>query len=165
MWCRNCNIELNDKKCPICGSDAVEDIPVTIYWCKSCKVPVLQEVAQADKGICPRCGNRMRRMASDIRPVFPEERLLMEILLGYEPNEHIDKSVWAVNSRYYIDGKSVPIPTGIFETADADTIAKRLEESKSANNYLFFDEMIGRFVEANSVRLDYLKDEACRFVN
>lgn len=35
MWCRNCNIELNDKKCPICGSDTVEDVPVTIYWCKS----------------------------------------------------------------------------------------------------------------------------------
>ncbi len=165
MWCRNCNIELNEKKCPICGSDAVEDIPVMIYWCKSCEVPVLQEVAQADKGICPRCGKRMRRMASDIRPVFPEERLLMEILLGYEPNEHIDKSVWAGNSRYYIDGKSVPIPTGIFETADADAIAKRLEESKSANDYAFFSEMIGRFVEANSARLDYLKDEACRFVN
>ena len=79
MWCRNCNIELNDKKCPICGSDTVEDVPVTIYWCKSCKVPVLQEVAQVDKGICPRCGNRMRHMASDVRPVFPEERLLMEI--------------------------------------------------------------------------------------
>mgnify|MGYP006922380346 CR=1 FL=1 len=28
MWCRNCNIELKDKKCLICGRDTVEDVPV-----------------------------------------------------------------------------------------------------------------------------------------
>ena len=97
MWCRNCNIELNEKKCPVCGSDTVEDIPVEIHWCSKCKVPVLQEVSQADKGVCPKCGNHMKYMSSDIRPVFPEERLLLEILLGLKPNEYIDKSVSMAN--------------------------------------------------------------------
>ena len=45
-------------------------------------------------------------MASDLRPVFPEERLLLEILLGSKPHEYINKSVWVANSRYYIDGKA-----------------------------------------------------------
>lgn len=165
MWCRNCNIELNDKKCPFCGSDTVEDIPVEIYWCNECKVPVLQEVSQADKGVCPRCGNKMKYMSADIRPVFPEERLLLEILLNRKPNEYIEKSVWAVNSRYYIDGKSVSLPSSLFRTADADDIARKLEAYKKDNSYVFFDETIKRFVEANASRLHYLKDEAYRFVN
>ena len=49
----------------------------------------------------------MKYLTTDIRPVFPEERLLMEVLLGKEPNEYLEKSVWAINSRYYIDGKSI----------------------------------------------------------
>lgn len=165
MWCRNCNIELNEKKCPVCGSDTVEDIPAEIHWCSECKVPVLQEISQADKGVCPRCGNKMKYMTSDIRPVFPEERLLLEILLDRKPNEYIEKSVWAVNSRYYIDGKSVSLPSTLFRTADADDIARKLEIHKHDNNYAFFDENIKRFVEANASRLHYLKDEAYRFVN
>jgi phosphoadenosine phosphosulfate reductase len=70
MWCRNCNIELKDKKCLICGRDTVEDVPVEIDWCCNCQVPVLQEISQADKGICPRCGRKMKYMSADIRPVF-----------------------------------------------------------------------------------------------
>lgn len=165
MWCRNCNIELNDKKCPVCGSDTVEDVPVEINWCSNCRVPVLQEVSQADKGVCPRCGRKMKYMASDIRPVFPEERLLLEILLDRKPNEYVDKSVWAVNSRYYIDGKSVSLPSTLFKMADADDIAKKIEESKADNNYNTFNETIQKFVDANAARLHYIKDEAYQFVN
>lgn len=165
MWCRNCNIELNEKKCPVCGSDTVEDIPVEIHWCSECKVPVLQEISQADKGVCPRCGSKMKYMTSDIRPVFPEERLLLEILLDRKPNEYVEKSVWAVNSRYYIDGKSASLPSSLFRTTDADEIARKLETYKKDNNYTFFNETIKRFVEANASRLHYLKDEAYRFVN
>ena len=165
MWCRNCNIELKDKKCPICGSDTVEDVPVEIDWCSKCRVPVLQEVSQADKGICPRCGGKMKYMSSDIRPVFPEERLLLEILLDRKPNEYLEKSVWAINSRYYIDGKSVSLPSSLFKTADADEIARKLDENKAENGYQFFNENIKRFIEANTVRLNYIKDEAYRFIN
>ena len=149
MWCRNCNIELKDKKCPVCGNETVEDIPVEVHWCSKCRVPVLQEVSQADKGICPRCGSEMKYMASDIRPVFPEERLLLEILLDKQPNEYVEKSVWAVNSRYYIDGKSVSLPSTLFKTADADAIAEKLNANKGKNSYKFFNEPIRRFIEAN----------------
>lgn len=27
MWCKNCNIETNEEKCPICGEETVEDYP------------------------------------------------------------------------------------------------------------------------------------------
>lgn len=165
MWCRNCNIELKEKKCPICGSDTVEDIPVEIAWCGECRVPVLQEISQADRGICPRCGGKMKYMSSDIRPVFPEERLLLEILLDRKPNEYLEKSVWAINSRYYIDGKSVSLPSLLFKTADADEISRKLDENKERNNYRFFEGNIKKFIEANTARLNYIKDEAYQFVN
>ena len=81
MWCKNCNIETNEERCPICGEETVEDYPSEVFWCDDCRVPVMQEVKQADRGICPRCGKPMKYLAADIRPVFPEERLLIEILL------------------------------------------------------------------------------------
>jgi hypothetical protein len=36
--------------------------------------------------------------------------MLLEILLGCRLNECLKKSVWAINSRYYIEGKSVSLP-------------------------------------------------------
>lgn len=165
MWCRNCNIKLTEKKCPICGSATDEDVPVEIDWCNECRVPVLQEVSQSDKGICPRCGGKMRYMSADIRPVFPEERLLLEILLDRKPNEYLEKSVWAVNSRYYIDGKSVSLPSSLFKTVNVDEITSKLETNKQRNSYRFFNDNIKKFIEANTARLNYIKDEADRFVN
>lgn len=77
MWCRNCNIETNDNICPVCSETTVEDIPVEIYWCVHCKTPIIQNVNQADKGICPLCGEKIKYLSADLRPVFPEERLLL----------------------------------------------------------------------------------------
>lgn len=103
MWCKTCNIETNEKKCHICGADTIEDFPVEIYWCSHCKTPIIQTINRADRGLCPLCKNTTKYMCADLRPVFPEERLLLEVLLGINPHEHAKKSVWAADSRYYID--------------------------------------------------------------
>ena len=55
MWCKNCNIETNEEKCPICGEETVEDYPTEVYWCEKCKVPVMQAVNQA-WGLSTNCG-------------------------------------------------------------------------------------------------------------
>lgn len=164
MWCRNCNVETNEKICPICGEETVEDLPVEVYWCKHCKTPIIQLTNQADKGICPVCGKKTKYLTTDLRPVFPEERLLLEILLDKVPNEFAKSSVWAVNNRYYIDGKSISIPSELFQTADADAIAKKLKEFEVNNSYEYFNEHIKTFVKANCNRLNYLKDESFEFV-
>ena len=164
MWCRNCNIETKESICPICGAATIEDTPVEVLWCSNCRVPVLKELSQTDKDICPRCGKKMKHMAADIRPVFPEERLLLEILLDEEPNAYIDKAVWAVNSRYYIDGKGVSLPSALFKTTDADKVARKLSLYKDKNSYHYFEENIQTFIEANIGRLNYIKDEAYSFV-
>ena len=84
-----------------------------------------------------------------MRPVFPEESLLLEIILYKKPNEFVKSSVWVVNSRYYIDGKSISIPSGLFQTADTDAIAKKLKEYENENTYEYFNNQIKLFIEAN----------------
>lgn len=164
MWCKNCNIETNDAICPVCGEETIEDLPVEIYWCNHCKVPIIQTTNQADKGICPVCGKKTKYMSADLRPVFPEERLLIELLLGKKPHEFINKSVWAANSRYYIDGKSVALSSKLFQAANTDALGEELAKYQSGNSYDAFEQYISKFVEANKSRLHYLKDEAFEFV-
>ena len=85
MWCKSCNMETNNSECPVCGAPTEEDFPIEIYWCESCRTPIIQTSIQADKGLCPLCGNHTKYLAADIRPVFPEERILVEIILGKKP--------------------------------------------------------------------------------
>lgn len=164
MWCKTCNIETNELTCPICGESTVEDLPVEIYWCSKCKTPIIHLINHPHKGSCPICGEKTKYMAADIRPVFPEERLLIEILLGKEPNEWVEKSVWAANSRYYIDGKSIALSSELFQTADTDQLVKKLDEYKIDNSYTFFNHHIKNFIKANRERLNYIKNEAFEFV-
>ena len=165
MWCKACNIETNDTICPICGANTVEDIPTEVYWCSHCCTPIIQEENQADKGICPICSSATKYMAKDLRPVFPQERLLLEILLGKAPHEFIEYSVWAADSRYYINGKLVSLASKLFQEADADVISKQLEIHKATNSEFYFERHISTFIEANANRLHYLKDEANDFIH
>ena len=164
MWCRNCNIETNEASCPVCGGVTTEDFPIKIYWCKKCKIPIIQIINQLDVGICPVCRKKMKYLCSDIRPVFPEERLLVECLLNKEPNEYVKESVWASNSRYYINGKPILIPVKLFASANADAIATKIKQFSNDNTYEYFDGYISSFIEANKMRLAGLKDEAFNFV-
>lgn len=164
MWCKNCNIETNEAICPVCGSVTIENLPTKIYWCKKCKIPVIQTINQPDEGICPICNAKTKYLSSDIRPVFPEERLLIECLIGKEPNEYVRDSVWANNSRYYINGKAISIPAKLFASANAENLAEKISLYSHENTYRYFDEYVSCFVEANKMRMAYLKNEAFNFV-
>ena len=164
MWCNKCNIETNDSVCPLCGSKTVEDLPVEIFWCERCKTPIIQTSTQADKGTCPICKGKTKYMSADLRPVFPEERLLLELLLQKKPHEYIEDSVWASNNRYYVNGKSIAIPNGLYNAVDTDEIINLLNKNKYKNSYEHFDKHMATFVMANQDRLNYLIDEAHSFI-
>ena len=164
MWCKSCNIETNEKVCPVCGSVTVEDVPVEIYWCSHCLTPIIHTTNQADKGICPLCHQNTKYLTADLRPVFPEERLLIEIMLGKKPHEFMNRSVWAESNRYYIDGKPTSISMKAFQDADTDRIASLINTHSSGNDYSHFNEDIKRFIRANRSRLNFIKDEAFTFV-
>lgn len=164
MWCLNCHLEINDKVCPICKNKTIEDIPTDVSWCPECHIPVQQEVTQPDFRICPLCHSKMKHMATDLRPVFPEEQLLVLLLLGKGPYEWAECSVWASNSRYYVDGKSISFSSKTFMEADTNKLIKQLEEYKTAVDYDYFNGYVARFIAANKNRLNWLKDEAFSFV-
>ena len=163
MWCKKCNIETDSKICDLCGSKTEEDIPYEIYWCDNCKIPLIKAINGNDKDTCPICKAHATYFASDIRPVFPEERLLVEILLD-KPLAFIDKSVWASNNRYYVDGTTITINSSLYKKYSADQIREKIDEYSPKNNYESFNEFIELFAQANSERLNYLKYEANIFI-
>lgn len=163
-WCNECKIETSERVCPVCGKETLEGVPLQVYWCSFCNSPIIHKINQIDKGICPNCGKKTKYLTTDIRPVFPEERLLLEILLDKEPHEFIKSSVWAAGSRYYIDGKSILIPKELFQTANADAIREKLNEHQGTNLYKYFNGHIKNFIAANKNRLNYLKTESFEFI-
>lgn len=164
MWCKNCNIETNASVCPVCNTTTSEDVPVEVFWCAECATPIIHLSTAADKGICPICGGKTKYISSDLRPVFPEERLLLALLLDKEPDEYMNHSVWAVNSRYYIDGKSVALSDALFSKADTISLSEKIRTCAGKIDYSFFDRNIAAFIKANQHRLSFLKDEAFAFV-
>ena len=163
MWCKKCNRETDEAVCEVCGTNTDEDIPYEIYWCDECKIPLIKAVNEIDRDVCPLCGRRTSYLCTDLRPVFPEERLLVEILSG-TPLAYADKSVWASNNRYYIDGKPITVTTAWYKKYEPSSIREQLEKYHDQNDYVFFSETINRFIEANQGRLDYLKYEANSFI-
>lgn len=165
MWCKNCNIETKEEHCPICGEKTSEEFPTEIYWCSECNIPLIQETNQIDKGVCPICNKKTKYLCSDLRPVYPEERLLLALILGEEPNKYMNKSVWASNNRYYIDGKSHIIPNKLYKEINIESIIVSLKRANNTIDYSSFEQIQDKFVSANKTRLNYLIDEAHNFIH
>ncbi len=175
MWCKVCNIETTENTCPFCGAVTEADFPLEIRWCDHCHIPIIYKKDEFIPHECSLCGQETRYMSSDLRPVFPEERLLLELLLHRRPYEFMNKSVWADNSRYYVDGKVYSVSTHTFRDADTEYLAEEMRKYNTDNPhsiytlnkkeaYQIFDEFIDKFIQANLERLHYIKDEAFRFI-
>lgn len=163
MWCKVCNRETEKEKCELCSNETEQDTPLEIYWCEDCKVPIIKYACDIDKNICPSCKRTTSYLCADLRPVFPEERLLLEILQN-KPLAHLSKSVWASNNRYYIDGQSVTITNKFYKKMSPDVIREQLKKYRIQNNSDFFNNNVKRFVDLNKTRLNYIIDEAYSFI-
>lgn len=162
MWCSNCMHETPNSKCELCNKETDPITPVNCYWCFDCNIPIL--VKESATGcICPLCGKDTEYLSKDIRPVFPEERLLLEILLD-KPLELIDKSVWASNNRYYINGKSKEITSKYYHNHQPEFIIEQLKKFKVLNRYDVFNNYIKKFILANKERLNEIIDESHKFI-
>lgn len=135
-----------------------------VHWCDFCKIPL---ILPKDAEKCPVCHHAAKVLSTDLRPVFPEERLLLELLLADEPFCLSESSVWCCDNRYYIDGKKLVLPSNLYLKADCDALRKKLDELSLENrkiSELPFQRNIRKFIRANRVRLDFIKDEAFSFV-
>lgn len=138
MWCKKCKKEIFNEKCDVCGTKALDKAPFEVYWCDSCNVPIIKQANDIAKEVCPVCGEKTHYLSSDLRPVFSEERLLVEILFDL-PLKFINSSVWAFNNRYFIDGKVKVLPTKKFLESDVSKVIESLEKYKPQNNYDSFN--------------------------
>ena len=163
MWCKNCNHETPHSVCELCGEKTNLEPDSKIYWCEKCNVPIVKMENETDINLCPLCGNKTKYLASDLRVVFPEERLLVELLLN-KPLAYLHDSVWANNNRYYVNGKIFTITSKHYKKYSADTIIAKLEEYSQRNSYDDFNQYILKFIEANKNRLRFRIDEAHRFI-
>ena len=154
-FCKNCNINVESSECSVCG--ARTEVESKLYWCATCNIPVYDEV-------CPICGCKGEYFTSDARPVFPEERLLIEIMLG-KPFCFIEDSVWnGSGNRYYVNGKKISFSVTNLKNYDPDAIREKLDELKGQNTYEHFDKMIAKWIKANAIRYDYITSEAKSYI-
>ena len=163
MWCEKCKHETNNGICELCGDNTEPVVPVEVYWCRHCNIPIIKYENDLTKAQCSLCNNKTKYIAKDLRPVFPEERLLLELLLD-KPLAFINSSVWANNNRYYIDGKSMTITSKHYKKYSEEYIHKMLDEYTVKNSYDSFDKYIALFVDANRNRLNEIISEAHEFI-
>ena len=89
--CYNMVIHLMEQTCGIGAQAAVKmqgtnnlhttfnsPFSASVFYCPVYDVPVVTPTSQIDevtgKGDCPLCGGATKYLATDLRPVFPEER-------------------------------------------------------------------------------------------
>ena len=160
--CRHCDdLTCNTSVCPVCGN-RTELTSSVIYWSEEYNTPTFDDV-------CILNGEKCKEISTDIRPVFAEERLLLEVLEG-NPMKYAGKSVWnAGGSRYIVDGKKMNVPYGDYaKNKDADEVIEELKKYQSQNQQyvdgFVEQEYIKNFIEINKVRLNTVTSEAYDYV-
>ena len=160
-YCENCNIEIETSVCPICNSRSYLK-ESTIYWCDKCNVPSFYET-------CSCCANLCKKVGTDLRPVFPEERLLLECLEG-SPFKYCNDSFWNLGANHYIcNGKKINMPyTEFRKKANVEEIINMLNKNEE-NNKKYSEEYltsntIKKFIEVNKKRLNYISHEAIKYI-
>lgn len=129
-----------------------------LYWCEECKIPLYEPV-------CGCCGAKGRQFVKDVRVVFPEEKVLLEILLGLKAGELKDKSLWnAAGNVYYLDGVRMPLSIQQLREMDAVEIRKAYDKNRETMDDTFFKQMIERFVKANANRYQEISQEALSYI-
>lgn len=160
--CKNCNdLECESSICPVCKG-RTELLKTTVFYCLKCNAPSFNEK-------CNDCGCDCIPVGSDLRPVFPEERLLLEILTDSE-FEYANSAVWNVGSNHYIiDGvKRNYSFKNMRENSDVNFVIERLsllkEKNKKYIDSFLVSPTIRKFVSINKGRLNYISLEAIEYI-
>lgn len=163
--CENDNVEVNSSVCPHCGQRAYP-IRSEVFWCHYCKVPAYTPE-------CKLCGKKAERISTDLRPVFPEEKLLLEVILELQgkKDENVklkNVELWnGAGNIYYGDGKRLSIRIGELSKLDIGEIRKRYERKRDmgfAEYEQQFLQSCEKFVRANQDRMDRIEKEAMQYI-
>ncbi len=161
--CNNCNGTVCETStCPIC-KQRTEIKKSEIYWCENCNIPNYDQK-------CSICHQEGKYIGTDIRPVFAEERLLLEIVTNNEPFKYCKDSVWNTNGNHYIvNGKkikfSIKDTLNKFNSEDIRAkIEKNKEKNKTYSQNFYEQDYIKKFIKSNSIRLNYIMNEAMNYI-
>ena len=159
--CPKCNVPMVGDRCikETCGSKTITSS--TVYWCEKCNIPIFDK-------ICPSCGSEGIYKATDMRPVFPEERLLIGILTDQSsPLRFMNKSVWYGSNSYVVDGTKIKVSITKANKLSLDEVRKIRNlylENETSIDYVPFQENIEKFIEANRNRYNYITEEAVTYI-
>lgn len=134
---------------------------MSVYYCEHCNCPTFSDE-------CEICHSKCTKIGSDIRPVFAQERLLLEVLEG-EPFKYAKSSMWCTgSSNYVIDGKKKRFSYQELRKKDPEKIIKTLDSLHEKNQIYvdsdFDNEHIKSFVLANQSHLNLITDEALSYI-
>lgn len=136
---------------------------INVYYCKECNVPVLIE---SDKHVhkCTLCNAELKYIGADARPVYPDERLMLEASIG-EPLKYIKDSVWNVKgNKYIVNGEPLKLQVKDIVSNNPDKVRALIERYAENNTDKYFNEHMDKFIEANKYRLNLISDEAYNYV-
>jgi phosphoadenosine phosphosulfate reductase len=131
-----------------------------IYWCDNCSHPV----KTAELKTCPACGQKIRYLTTDARPVFARERRILQF---YGHGHLTDAALWKSSKSvyYYINGQTIALPKAEQIKNDLPAIAAYINDS---DHYDALDEQLiadyRRQLAVNQIQLNGIEDEAVRFI-
>ena len=159
--CINCDdLQCDTSICPVCGK-RTELVKTEVYYCEKCMCPVFSDE-------CECCHSKSFIIGTDVRPVFAQERLLLEVLLE-EPFKYKDDSIWCVGANNYIvNGKKIKMPFTEFRKKDPNKVIQKIKELEKDNKkYVledFSNKYIVNFIQANKSHLNIITDEAIDYI-
>ena len=115
--------------------------------------------------ICSKCGKEGNYIATDVRPVFPEENMLVSILVSQDPFKFQKDSVWYGSNSYIVNGVKIKLSISNANNksiAEIFQIKQLFEINKNKITYKFFDSYKNIFIELNKGRFDEITEEATR---
>lgn len=161
-YCPHCDGLISESSvCPVCGN-RTKLIENTVYWSKAHHCPIIGNPGDTNPDL--------KRIGTSVRPVFPQERRLIRMVLN--ESEDFEKEIlWAVNnSVYVINGKRKKID---FKDAyHEEHIIRQIREAilysdtdweKEEEHYLSSDQ-IQNFITFNQDYLNELVSEAVDYV-
>lgn len=177
--------EFNEETGKMEACLAVPKDATTIYWCKKHKIPIFEKRCACCErdyevdGIAIDTG-LIEYIGTDLRPVFPEEQLLLGVILNFKnPLMLIEKSIWHNGHSYIIDGEKVKISIDKLNSMSLKEIKKlrsiieqhifsndeNAEEAFISNlDYSYFNSIMKKFIYANRNRFSQIEREAIRYI-
>ena len=148
---------IEEAVCPICQSRNQVEVESRLYWCTHCRIPLYEKE-------CALCHGQGEKFVRDCRIVFPEEKRLLELLMGVSPGTYDHSSVWNAGGIYYADAVRLPLEITKLSGERIRQAAKEIRCADLTSGIPEFEQMQERFVRANYRRFCAIEKEAVAYI-